>query len=123
MADENHPDGRRPDWQIAEAVGKNPAAVRQIAHRARSAHTGQASAATANAVTHRAHRSPRCRRATSSPAESGSFTAAAQRENATQSGLSMQIKELEERLGVRLFDRNTAAVVPTVAGRRLWSKR
>lgn len=54
--------------------------------------------------------------------EEGSFTAAAQRENATQSGLSMQIKELEERLGVRLFDRNTAGVVPTVAGRRLYQR-
>ncbi len=39
--------------------------------------------------------------------EERSFTATARRVNATQSGLSMQIKELEERLGLRLFDRSS----------------
>lgn len=52
--------------------------------------------------------------------EEGSFTAAARREHATQSGLSMQIKDLETALGVRLFDRLPTGVVPTVVGRRLY---
>lgn len=52
--------------------------------------------------------------------EEGSFTAAARREHATQSGLSMQIKELETALGVRLFERLPSGVVPTVIGRRLY---
>ncbi len=30
MADENHPDGRRPDWQIAEAVGLSERQVGRI---------------------------------------------------------------------------------------------
>lgn len=38
------------------------------------------------------------------------------RENATQSGLSMQIINLEERLGVRLFERVPQGVSPTPAG-------
>ena len=49
-----------------------------------------------------------------------SFTAAAERIHATQSGLSMQIKELEERIGVRLFDRSPKGVEPTAAGQRLY---
>ena len=36
-----------------------------------------------------------------------SFTAAAERIHATQSGLSMQIRELEESLGLQLFERST----------------
>jgi DNA-binding transcriptional LysR family regulator len=52
--------------------------------------------------------------------EEGSFTAAARREHATQSGLSMQIKDLEMTLGVRLFDRLPSGVMPTVIGRRLY---
>ena len=52
--------------------------------------------------------------------EEGSFTAAARREHATQSGLSMQIKELETALGVRLFERLPSGVAPTVIGRRLY---
>ncbi len=52
--------------------------------------------------------------------EEGSFTAAARRENATQSGLSMQIKELELALGARLFDRLPSGVSPTTIGRRLY---
>ncbi|GAB3109563.1 LysR family transcriptional regulator [Aestuariicella hydrocarbonica] len=47
--------------------------------------------------------------------ETGSFTAAAEREFATQSGISHHIKQLEESLGVQLFDRQKA-VEPTEAG-------
>lgn len=54
--------------------------------------------------------------------EEGSFTAAAKRVNATQSGLSMQIKDLEERLGVRLFERSIAGVTPTLAGQTLYRR-
>ncbi|WP_419913189.1 LysR family transcriptional regulator [Hoeflea sp.] len=54
--------------------------------------------------------------------EERSFTAAARRVNATQSGLSMQIKELEERLGLRLFDRSSTGVTPTTAGDRLYER-
>ena len=49
-----------------------------------------------------------------------SFTAAAKRLNATQSGLSMQVKDLETSLGVRLFERSTKGVRPTVAGEMLY---
>ena len=49
-----------------------------------------------------------------------SFTAAAERINATQSGLSMQIKELEKTLRCALFDRSPAGVVPTPAGERFY---
>lgn len=48
--------------------------------------------------------------------EERSFTAAAQREHATQSGVSQHIRKLEDRLGVQLFLRGAAAVVPTPAG-------
>lgn len=48
--------------------------------------------------------------------EERSFTAAAARENATQSGVSQHIKKLEERSGVRLFARTGGMVVPTPAG-------
>jgi len=48
--------------------------------------------------------------------EEGSFTAAAGRENATQSGVSQHIRNLEENLRVRLFAREKGRVVPTPAG-------
>jgi DNA-binding transcriptional LysR family regulator len=48
--------------------------------------------------------------------EERSFTAAAARENATQSGVSQRIRLLEERFGVRLFSRGGGTVVPTPAG-------
>ena len=54
--------------------------------------------------------------------EEGSFSAAAVRENATQSGLSMQIRNLEERLGVRLFERGPQGVSPTPAGRIYYAR-
>jgi DNA-binding transcriptional LysR family regulator len=49
-----------------------------------------------------------------------SFTAAAERIHATQSGLSMQIKELEDSLGLQLFERSTRGVEPTVAGEKFY---
>jgi len=49
--------------------------------------------------------------------EEGSFTAAATRMHATQSGVSAQIKLLEESLNAQLFDRSVAGVVPTTAGK------
>ncbi len=48
--------------------------------------------------------------------EEQSFTCAAQRENATQSGVSQHIKDLEETLGVPLFMRGVGVVRPTPAG-------
>lgn len=47
--------------------------------------------------------------------ETRSFTAAAAREFATQSGISQHIKQIEEMLGVQLFDRQKS-VEPTAAG-------
>ncbi|MDH4565621.1 LysR family transcriptional regulator [Pseudomonas sp. BN414] len=47
--------------------------------------------------------------------ETRSFTAAATREFATQSGISQHVKQLEELLGVQLFDRQKT-VEPTAAG-------
>ena len=48
--------------------------------------------------------------------EERSFTAAALRESATQSGVSQHIRNLEESFGVRLFLRDKGRVVPTPAG-------
>src|SRR5437868_7012848 len=48
-----------------------------------------------------------------------SFTAAAAKLNVSQSALSHTIRELEERLGVRLLTRTTRSVSPTEAGERL----
>lgn len=47
--------------------------------------------------------------------EERSFTAAAGREHATQSGVSQHIRKLEDRFSVRLFERNGSSVVPTPA--------
>jgi LysR family transcriptional regulator, nitrogen assimilation regulatory protein len=52
--------------------------------------------------------------------EEGSFSKAAKRMNATQSGLSMQNQQLEEQIGLSLFDRSPRGVTPTVAGRRVY---
>lgn len=49
----------------------------------------------------------------------GSFSAAAQRLNATQSTISMRIIEFERDLGVDLFDRSQRVARPTAKGREL----
>lgn len=54
--------------------------------------------------------------------EEGSFTRAAQRENATQSGISQQVAAVERQLGVRLFERSASGVVPTPAGLRYYKR-
>ena len=54
--------------------------------------------------------------------EEGSFSRAARRENCTQPGLSVQIRNLEGQLGVELFTRNSRGVAPTVAGKRFYTK-
>jgi len=54
--------------------------------------------------------------------EERSFTAAAQRERATQSGVSQHVRKLEDRLGVRLFMRDKGQVQPTPAGDSLYLK-
>ena len=53
--------------------------------------------------------------------ETRSFTAAATREFATQSGISQHVKQIEESLGVQLFDRQKG-VEPTAAGTRFYHR-
>jgi DNA-binding transcriptional LysR family regulator len=48
--------------------------------------------------------------------EERSFSSAARRENATQSGVSQQIQKLEAQLRVKLFIRSAKSIVPTPAG-------
>lgn len=48
--------------------------------------------------------------------EERSFTAAARREHATQSGVSQHIRKLEDTLDTKLFARDKGRVVPTPAG-------
>src|SRR6202142_1563554 len=52
--------------------------------------------------------------------EEGSFTRAAERENATQSGISQHVAAVERKLGVRLFERAAGGAVPTPAGLRYY---
>lgn len=52
--------------------------------------------------------------------EEGSFTRAAERVAATQSGVSQQIAKLERGMGVRLIERGAGRAVPTPAGRQLY---
>jgi LysR family tcuABC transcriptional regulator len=54
--------------------------------------------------------------------EEGSFTRAAQRENATQSGISQHVAAVERTLGVRLFERMAGGVQPTPAGLRYYRR-
>ena len=53
--------------------------------------------------------------------EEGSFSRAAVRENCTQPGLSVQIRQLETELGQRLFDRNARGVTATIAGKHFYA--
>jgi LysR family nitrogen assimilation transcriptional regulator len=52
--------------------------------------------------------------------EEGSFTRAAERENATQSGISQHVAAVERSLGVKLFERSAGSVTPTPAGLRYY---
>ena len=54
--------------------------------------------------------------------EAESFTAAATREGATQSGISQHIKQLESALGVALFEREGRDVRPTTAGKLYYAR-
>ena len=49
----------------------------------------------------------------------GSFSAAANRLNTTQSAISMRIRELEGQLGTQLLDRDARVTRPTLKGREL----
>lgn len=52
--------------------------------------------------------------------EQGSFSAAAEKVNATQSGLSMHVSQIEKRYDVVLFKRSSSGVTPTEAGRAFY---
>jgi DNA-binding transcriptional LysR family regulator len=52
--------------------------------------------------------------------EEGSFTKAAERERCTQPALSAQVRNVEDLVGVSLFDRSVAGAVPTAAGKRFY---
>src|SRR3954469_4575868 len=54
--------------------------------------------------------------------EEGSFTRAAARENATQSGISQHVATAERTLGIKLFERSGFGVTPTPAGRRYYER-
>jgi LysR family tcuABC transcriptional regulator len=54
--------------------------------------------------------------------EEGSFTRAAERENATQSGISQHVAAVERTLGAKLFERSSAGVMPTPAGVRYYKR-
>jgi len=54
--------------------------------------------------------------------EEGSFTRAAEREHATQSGISQHVAAVERELGVKLFERSSVGVVPTPAGLRYYRR-
>lgn len=58
-------------------------------------------------------------RAFAALAKTGNFTLAAQTMHLTQSALSGLIKELEQTLGIRLFDRSTRRIALTDMGREL----
>lgn len=55
-------------------------------------------------------------------AEEGSFTRAAARLGVSQSALSQTVRNLEDRVGIRLLNRTTRNVSPTEAGERLLSE-
>jgi DNA-binding transcriptional LysR family regulator len=58
-------------------------------------------------------------RALLSVARERSFTKAAAQMGVSQAALSYTIRELEQRLGIRLLTRTTRSVTPTEAGERL----
>lgn len=53
--------------------------------------------------------------------EEGSFSAGALRVNATQSGLSTHVRQLETRYGVTLFNRSSTGISPTEVGRTFYA--
>jgi DNA-binding transcriptional LysR family regulator len=55
-------------------------------------------------------------------AEQGSFTKAAAQLGVSKGSLSHSIREIEERLGVRLLNRTTRSVAPTEAGERMLAR-
>ncbi|MCL1076234.1 LysR family transcriptional regulator [Shewanella dokdonensis] len=55
-------------------------------------------------------------------AQEGSFTKAAARLNISQSALSQTVRNLEQRMGIRLLSRTTRSVATTHAGERLFIK-
>src|SRR3954469_19527671 len=52
-------------------------------------------------------------------AETRTFTAGAKRVNVTQAAISMQIKQLEDEVGLQLFTRTPRRVIMTEAGEAL----
>ena len=54
--------------------------------------------------------------------EQRSITAAAEKVHATQSGVSVQIRDLEEILGLSLFERSSSGVAPTKAGEQVYQR-
>jgi DNA-binding transcriptional LysR family regulator len=54
--------------------------------------------------------------------EERSFSAAARKIGVVQPALSMQIRHLEDELGMRLFDRHSQGLVPTAAGERFYER-
>jgi LysR family transcriptional regulator, nitrogen assimilation regulatory protein len=54
--------------------------------------------------------------------EEGSFTRAAAREHATQSGISQHVSAAERSLGLKLFERTSTGVAPTPAGLRFYKR-
>lgn len=54
--------------------------------------------------------------------EEGSFSAAAERVNATQSGISMHVSQIEKRYDVLLFTRSSSGVTPTEVGRTFYEE-
>jgi LysR family transcriptional regulator, nitrogen assimilation regulatory protein len=54
--------------------------------------------------------------------EERSFTGAAVREHATQSGVSQHVRKLEDSLGVQLFVRGKGLISPTPAGDKLYRR-
>ena len=65
------------------------------------------------------HLDPACLHAFVTVADCGGFTSAAQRLGRGQSAVSLQIKRLEDQLGLTLLDRSTRQIGLTPAGERL----